>query len=61
MIHHTFYRGKKVLVMLRNNEKLVGKYEGSWSRGIILEGGIRIPYIKMRSATIVRGKTNGDN
>jgi len=54
MIHHTFYRGKKIIVMMRNGEKIIGKYNDSWSKGIILEGNIRIPYIKIRSTTILR-------
>lgn len=54
MIHHTFYRGKKILVIMRNGKKIIGKYNDSWSKGIILEGNKRIPYIKIRSTTILR-------
>ena len=49
MIHHTFYRGKKIIVIMRDGKKIIGKYKDSWSKGIILEGNKRIPYIKIKA------------
>lgn len=55
MIHHTFYRGKKIIVIMRDGKKLIGKYADSFAKGIIMDGGKRIPYGRIRSATILRG------
>lgn len=56
MIHHGFKPGKRIIVMMRNGDKIVGKYEDHYSKGLIVEGQ-KLPYSKMRSATIYKINT----
>lgn len=53
MIHHGFPQGKRIIVMMRDGTKIIGKFETHYSKGLIVDGQ-RLPYIKMRSATIYR-------
>ena len=53
-IHYTFYRGKKILVTLRNGEKIEGKYREGKSRGLVLYPDTYIPYSKILDTRIVK-------
>lgn len=51
MIHHGFPQGKRIIVIMRNGDKIIGKFETHYSKGLVVEGR-RLPYSQMRSATI---------
>ena len=53
MIHHGFRQGKRVIVMMRDGCKIIGKFDKNYSKGLIVDGQ-RLPYIDMRSATIYK-------
>lgn len=54
-IHKDFQRGKRVLVMLRNKEKIVGKFISNDSRGITLDQDRHIDNKDIRAITILKG------
>lgn len=54
-IHKDFQRGKRVLVMLRNEEKIVGKFVSNDSRGITLDHDRHIDNKNIRAITILKG------
>lgn len=56
MIHHGFKQGKKVLIILNNGEKVIGKFKGSNSKYIKLENR-KIKWKDMRSSTIYKDRT----
>ena len=47
-VHHHFYRGKRIYVIKRNGETLIGKYLDSKGKGIYLDTGY-IPFNEIRS------------
>lgn len=47
-VHHHFYRGKRIYVIKRNGEVVIGKYLDSKAKGIQLDIGF-IPFIDIRS------------
>lgn len=53
MVHHWFRKGKRIALIMRNGELLVGKYDGSYSKGLIIDGQ-HIPYALIRSSTICK-------
>lgn len=55
-IHKDFQKGKRVLVMLRNGEKVVGKFISNDSRGITLDQDRHIDNKNIRAITILKGK-----
>jgi len=54
-IHKDFQKGKRVLVMLRNGEKVVGKFISNDSRGITLDQDRHIDNKNIRAITILKG------
>jgi len=57
-IHKDFQKGKRVLVMLRNGEKVVGKFISNDSRGITLDQDRHIDNKNIRAITILKGGKN---
>lgn len=57
-IHKDFQKGKRVLVMLRNGEKIVGKFISNNSLGIILDQDIHIKNKDIRAITILKRRKN---
>jgi len=55
MLHHGFKKGKKVLVILNNGEKVVGKFKDSTSMYLGLENG-NIKWSDIRSSTIFKDR-----
>ena len=53
-IHYTFYKGKKIIVTLRNGEKIEGKFKEGRSKGLVLFPDMYIPYIKISDTKIVK-------
>ena len=51
MLHHEFRKGQKVLVILKNNNKIVDKYYGKTSKYLKLENQ-NIEWKNIRSSTI---------
>ena len=51
MIHHEFRKGQKVLVILKNNNKIIDKYYGKTSKYLKLESQ-NIEWKNIRSSTI---------
>lgn len=55
-IHHEFNKGKRVLVILNNGTKLVGRTTGNCKRNALdLKEGA-IPYKKIRAVTLYKPK-----
>ena len=57
-IHKDFRKGKRVLVMLRNGEKIVGKFISNDSLGITLDQDIHIKNKDIRAITILKRRKN---
>lgn len=51
MVHHEFRKGQKVLVILKNNNKIIDKYYGKTSKYLKLENQ-NIKWKNIRSSTI---------
>lgn len=51
MVHHEFRKGQKVLVILKNNNKIIDKYYGKTSKYLKLENQ-SIEWKNIRSSTI---------
>lgn len=55
MIHHGFKQGKKVLVILKSGEKVVGKFLSSNSSSIVLDCG-KYNWKDIRATTINKNR-----
>ena len=55
MLHHNFRKGQPLFVIMRNGDKIIGKYLQKKSKGIMLESGDFVSYADARSITILRG------
>ncbi|MDB4575398.1 hypothetical protein N9112_00380 [bacterium] len=53
-LHRTFYRGKKILVRLKDGKKLVDHYVGKTAKHIILKKNGKILTKQIASTTIYR-------
>lgn len=53
MIHHWFRKGKRIAIILKSGELVVGKFTGNYSKGLIIDNK-RIPYALIRSSTIYK-------
>ena len=53
MVHHTFRKGQKVLVILQNGEQIVDKYYGKTSKFLKLESN-NFEWKDIRSSTIYK-------
>lgn len=60
-IHKDFQKGKRVLVMLRNGEKIVGKFISNDSLGITLDQDRHIKNKDIRAITILKGEYGNKN
>lgn len=57
MVHHNFRKGQKVLVILKNGNKIIDKYYGVTSRYLKLENN-NIEWKNIRSSTIYKNKSD---
>lgn len=53
-IHHEFRKGKRVLVILRDGQKLVGKFNKNIDNRVLKLDICDIPYKKIRAVTIYK-------
>lgn len=55
MIHHGFKKGKRVLVILKNNQEIIGKFVDSSSQYLTLDN-TKIPWKDIRATTIFKNR-----
>lgn len=53
-IHHEFRKGQKILVILRDGSKKVGKFSGTCGHNTLNLEDERIPYKNIRAVTIYK-------
>lgn len=57
MIHHGFKQGKRVLVILKSGEKVIGKFVSSNSKCLVLDCG-KYEWNSIRATTINKNRFN---
>lgn len=55
MVHHSFKKGQKVLVILRNGDRIIDRYYGQTSNYLKLDNN-NIEWKNIRSSTIYKNK-----